>query len=253
MTSLSEYKNINNQIDLETRSTLSTPNSNTTIINTTDNNPTKLKHMQSQDKLNVKGRTIISFNSNSVMPLNILSNFNGCEITFDEIIYPSSEHAFQAHLIPKDKRNMYSVAGPYSKLNIETFRIFFPKLTDEKLINKVKYWERKSNVGILAKMASKPAHLSKHHGLVRTMISKEDAEELFKSILVCKFEQYPKFRNLIINTGTSYILEFDKSATRLEEKGLTSRWGGMIVNDMVVGNNQMGVLMMWLRDRSDSV
>jgi len=51
MTSLSEYKNINNQIDLETRSTLSTP---PTIINTTDNNPTKLKHMQSQDKLNVR-------------------------------------------------------------------------------------------------------------------------------------------------------------------------------------------------------
>jgi len=36
-----------NQIDLETRSTLSTPNDNATIINTTNNNPTKLKNFNS--------------------------------------------------------------------------------------------------------------------------------------------------------------------------------------------------------------
>jgi len=54
-----------------------------------------------------------------------------------------------------------------------------------------------------------------------------------------------------MNTGKSYILEFDKSATRLEKEGKVSRWGGMIVNNKVVGHNQMGGMMMWLRDGSD--
>ena len=207
--------------------------------------------MQSQNNRDVNGMTITSFNSNSVMPLNILSNFNGYEIKFDGIIYPSNEHAFQAHLIAEENRFLYSVEGPYSKLDVETFRHFFPKLTDDKLANKVTYWAKKSNVGILAKMASKPKNLSKHHNIVRIVISKEDCEELFKRILMCKFEQYLEFKRLIMNTGKSYILEFDKSATRLEKEDKVSRWGGMIVNNKVVGHNQMGGMMMWLRDGSD--
>jgi len=68
---------------------------------------------------------------------------------------------------------------------------------------------------------------------------------------MCKFEQYPEFKGLIMNTGKSYILVFDKSATRLEKEDKVSRWGGMIVNNKVVGHNQMGGMMMWLRDGSD--
>ena len=54
---------------------------------------------------------------------------------------------------------------------------------------------------------------------------------------------------VLLDTGDAYLLEFDKSARRLDQATPPRRvrWGGMVVDNMVFGDNQMGALLMEIR------
>jgi predicted NAD-dependent protein-ADP-ribosyltransferase YbiA (DUF1768 family) len=168
-----------------------------------------------------------------------LSNFHQCRVVFEGVTYPSSEHAFQAQRVPPWLRYLFSTEGPYADLDAG-FKKFFadPKKAEKKAA----YWRKKGNVGILAKMA-----INRMKDLVD--MTAERCAEVFFDILVAKYTQNEHLARVLLSTGDRYILEFDRGAGRAKRAGRTCRWGGIVEDGRVVGSNQMGALLMRVRDR----
>lgn len=196
--------------------------------------------MEPQHGKLVDENNIVKFFSNVKPPLNLLSNFFETKVVIDGRVYPSSEHAFQAMLsLDSDAFTLDSEIG---KLTPEACRyVGYP---NDKMHDKCKTWSKKKNVGILAKML-----ISKHDklGLKRT-VTCEECEALFKKILLEKFRTNSIARKVLLDTKDAYLYEFVKSSNRrFQKNGEIERWGAMIVDGKVVGDNQMGALMMWVR------
>ena len=77
----------------------------------------------------------------------------------------------------------------------------------------------------------------------------ERCAEVFFDILVAKYTQNEHLARVLLSTGDRYILEFDRGAGRAKRAGRTCRWGGIVEDGRVVGSNQMGALLMRVRDR----
>lgn len=112
----------------------------------------------------------------------------------------------------------------------------------EKVAKKVKYWQRKNAIGILAKIAANEKY-GKALGLgsVRMRyqlerLSPADERTLWLSLLRLKYAQNPPLLAILSATGTSLLIEFDRGASR------GSHWGGLwdAVRGQVVGENVMG-------------
>ena len=187
----------------------------------------------------------VSFNSNAKAPFNIISNFHGCVITLNGVIYPSAEHAFQAQLVTPEFRHFFSTTGPLASLR-SGFKTLMPKATDQFIEKKALYLGEKNNVGIVAKMASKRDFL-KRHGARKMDVGFDECCIIFKSVLMAKLEAFQAFREVLHGTGSKYLFEFSRDAERRSLKGTPIRWGAMIVDNKVIGHNQMGALMMSLR------
>ena len=111
---------------------------------------------------------------------------------------------------------------------------------------KCKRWSKKRNVGILAKML---IGIHKERGRTRAL-GRDECEALFKKILLDKFTRNAEARKVLLGTGDAYLCEFVRSSRkRFEKHGQVERWGGMIVDGKVIGENQTGALMMWVRSR----
>ena len=190
----------------------------------------------------------VYFFSNAKKPLNVLSNFHACEFTLGGVTYPSSEHAFQAQLIPPEYRYFFSTAGPLSTMR-SGFETLMPSSSKEAIDKKVLFWGKKNNIGILAKMASKRDYLLTDLGVYKKNIEFDECRIIFKSVLVARHDASAEFREVLEGTNNKYLLEFDRSAVRraLETPPHVNRWAGMIVDSKVIGHNQTGQLMMWLR------
>jgi len=189
----------------------------------------------------------VPFFSNAKDPFNGLSNFHACEFTLGGITYPSSEHAFQAQLVPPNYRHIFSVTGPLATLD-SGFRTLMPRAKEADIEKKVLFWGRKKNVGIVAKMASRRDYLLLNYGLRKADVGFDECRIIFKSVLVAKHDSSAEFRELLEGTGDKYLFEFDRAAERMSLKGSPLRWAAMIKDNRVIGHNQMGSLLMWLRD-----
>ena len=174
-------------------------------------------------------------------PHHRLSNFHACRVEFEGVVYPSSEHAFQAQRVsPRERRDLFSIEGPYADLDAG-FKNLFPR-DPEKAERKAAYWRKKDNVGILAKMI-----VNRTKNLIE--MNAERCAEVFFDVLMAKFAQNEHLRDVLASTGDRYILEFDRGAGRAKRAGRTSRWGGLVEDGRVVGSNQMGALLMRVRER----
>ena len=80
-------------------------------------------------------------------------------------------------------------------------------------------------------------------GLCRTHDFKS-TDQLWIDILTKKYS-IPHFEDLLKRTENIYILEFERGANTRPD---TTYWGGMIVNNNLVGYNQMGKYLMRVRD-----
>ncbi len=194
-----------------------------------------------------KGGEYIKFYSNATSPYNKLSNFyhikEGIEI--DGITYPSSEHAFQAQKYILSDRQRFSIDGDLGKVE-PGFTLVFPELKDkEKVEKKKKHWMKKENIGIIAKKATS-MKVGQKLKLTRldNFISTDD---LWIKILSKKFN-IPELRDILVGTGSIYLLEFDKSAKRNADEGKIVKWGGLIQDDILYGKNVMGIYLMKIRD-----
>ena len=174
-------------------------------------------------------------------PHHKLSNFHSCRVVFDDVEYPSSEHAFQAQRVPpRLRRELFSTEGSYADLDAGFGKLFGDS---EKAKKKAAHWRKKENVGVLARMVIKRM---KPKDLVE--MSAELCAEVFFEILTAKYAQNEHLRRVLLSTGDRYILEFDRGAGRAKRKGSKARWGGLVENDRVVGSNQMGALLMRVRE-----
>ena len=188
---------------------------------------------------------VYSFNSNAKFPFYKLSNFFASDVEFEGDTYPSSEHAFQAGLFPNEQRSILTKNGLFGSWSIEAFMHF--GFNRERAEKKMKYWSKKDQIGIYAKMYANRAKNKKD-------IGRDKCELLFKGILMAKYTQNHQLAEILLSTRDAYLMEFDKGAQKLwENKQIKHRWAGMIVNGKVVGNNQMGALHMWTRSELEKM
>ena len=198
-------------------------------------------HMEAQHGRLVDEKNVIQFFSNAKPPLNMLSNFFETEVVLDGKVYPSTEHAFQAQLSLHPE--VFTLTSEIGKLTPEACH--FVGFPESKMHAKCEFWSKKKNVGILAKML-----ISKHDKLgLKRRATREECEHLFKKILLEKFRKNSTARKVLLDTKDAYLYEFVRSSNkRFQKNGEIERWGAMIVDGKVVGDNQMGALMMWVRE-----
>lgn len=183
------------------------------------------------------GEIVINFWSNGKAPFHKLSNFafisSGIEV--DGEIYPSIEHAFQANKYIKEQRPRFSINGDLGSW--DGIKLVVKDGEDE---GKLKYWGKKNNIGYIAKMAT-----SKKIGVKLGLIRDDNyrpTDELWIKLLTKKYS-IKEFGDILKSTDDIYLLEFDNRARRNN-----SFWGGIIQNNTLYGNNQMGKYLMEIRE-----
>ena len=156
----------------------------------------------------------------------------------DEVcIFPTSEHLFKACMSPRHVRD-FIVGGPIDELSEAGFAYVGVPAADR--AKKVKHWGRTDAVGVLARMHGNNLE---EQGEKRS-VSGEQCYSMFKRILYAKYKQDHRAYEALKCTGDKLLLEFDRSAARTGN----ARWGGLIKDDRIVGANQMGALLMEVRD-----
>ena len=188
-----------------------------------------------------EGELVINFWSNGKVPFHNLSNLASIPdgINYDGIIYPSTEHAFQAQKYIQNQRQRFSITGDLGVWN--GLRLVYKTEEYEK---KYKYWSKKANIGIIAKMATNEK-IGKKLGLIRDE-NFHSSDELWMKILGKKYS-IKYFGDLLKSTGDIYLLEFDRGAKH-RFAGSNCFWGGLICNNALYGNNQMGKYLMEIRN-----
>jgi len=162
----------------------------------------------------LKGELVINFWANGKRPFNELSNLthipDGIEI--NGIKYASIEHAFQSLKYIEEQRSRFSVDGDLG--GWDGLRLVVKPSEFDK---KYKFWSKKNNIGIGAKIATNKK-IGEKLGLIRDANFKS-TDELWIKILKKKYS-IDYFSNLLKSTGDIYLLEFDRHA-----KNRDSFWG----------------------------
>ena len=94
---------------------------------------------------------VLNFWANGKSPYKNMSNFAYISdgIEYDGLLYNSTEHMFQAQKYIKEQRIRFSINGDLGNWN--GLKLVFKVEEYEK---KYKYWAKKNNIGIIAKMAT---------------------------------------------------------------------------------------------------
>ena len=195
----------------------------------------------------VPGEVVINFWSNGKPDFYKLSNFQyiegGIQPFDDQLVFPSTEHAFQSRKYVAKDRARFSVNGDLGQ--VDGFKLVFREKEYEK---KQKYWMKKGNVGVIAKVATNKT-VGKRLGLEIDPDFKS-TDELWMQILQCKYDKEP-FKQLLKKTEDLYLLEFDRGAYHRFCPGPSSSpafWGGLIIQNALWGKNKMGKYLMQIRD-----
>ena len=188
-----------------------------------------------------RNELVLNFWSNGKSPFHNLSNFASIPdgIYYDDIIYSSTEHAFQAQKYIQSHKQRFSITGDLGGWN--GLKLVYKPEEYEK---KYKYWSNKGNIGIIAKMATNEK-IGKKLGLIRDE-NFNSTDELWIKILEKKYS-IKYFGELLKSTDDIYLLEFDRGANN-KYKNYKSFWGGLICNNTLYGNNKMGKYLMEIRN-----
>jgi predicted NAD-dependent protein-ADP-ribosyltransferase YbiA (DUF1768 family) len=194
------------------------------------------------DRAYIIGEPVLKFWSNGSPDFYKLSNFQyiegGIQPFDDQLVFPSTEHAFQSRKYVVKDRARFSVNGDLGI--VSGFSLVFREKEYEK---KQKYWMKKWNIGIIAKMAT-----NKTVGRRLKLEIDPDfksTDELWLEILPCKYNKEP-FKQLLKSTLDIYLLEFDRGAYHRFGVSLAF-WGGNIIQNDLWGQNQMGKYLMQVR------
>lgn len=170
--------------------------------------------------MKVNDSNLLRFYSNAKDPYYKLSNFYSVKMEYEDLIYPSLEHAYLAQFFPLKTRKKFTIKGEYSDKD------------DTKYTNMFK---KKKMIGILAKKYGKKENNY-------TNMDMEDRTKLMYKLLKIKYQD-EELRDLLLSTGNKYLLEFGRNADK------NSYWNGKVVNNKIVGENTLGILLMKLRKK----
>lgn len=182
-----------------------------------------------------------------------LSNFSDAPFELWNQKWPSSEHAYQAaYRCEKESWPKFASDGELGSLG-RGLPLVFKK---DEVAKKSQHWGAKKNrpamVGIVAKMAVKPERAAKLGLKLRRFSDDErdlgEIKKLFTEILLAKYRANSSARAKLLATGKKQLVEFDRGAKRLADKGRPPLWTGLVQDGEVVGRNLMGELMMEVRE-----
>jgi len=118
--------------------------------------------------------------------------------------------------------------------------LFFPKDTEKK----IKYWNKKDMIGVIAKMSVNPKYYKKTKLPPKIKVR----QDIFYDILTEKYKEGSPLRQYLMNTGDKYLIEFSRSGQTHPDR---NRWAGMAVSTkegyLIYGDNRMGVCLMYIR------
>jgi len=151
----------------------------------------------------------------------------------------------------------FTTTGRFGLLTQEAFEAmgFSPLEASKKLV----HWTRKLNIGIVAKMAVHPSrsaslglHLSNVEG--NEPGREEETWHWWLAVVSLKARQSVGFRIWLLGVpATSYLCEFDRSATRQPDQVF---WGGCFDKQrprVLYGRNVMGRILMRVRTRQQGL
>jgi predicted NAD-dependent protein-ADP-ribosyltransferase YbiA (DUF1768 family) len=180
------------------------------------------------------------FHSNARVPLNKLSNFNLCKIkgVIDNEIYifPSAEHYYLAHFM-KNKNDIKKLEIGSEFSEYKSLKYFFK---EDKIPNKIKYWSKKNNIGIIAKMIKN--NPDKVNIILKTITHKEK-EIIWTKIITDKYTQNEEHQKILLDTSDKLLIEFGKGSKK------DSYYTAKVVDDEIIGKNYMGKKLMEIRKK----
>lgn len=164
--------------------------------------------------------------------------------------FASSEAAWQAlKALNYETFLRFTTKGDLGKLSLAFFQRLYPKNPD-KALKKFNSWTRKLADGIVAKIAANPKHAKKlglrpgvDMNYEREHLSPTTENKVWMTLLGLKYRQNPSLKDRLLLTGSKILVELEPGA----KKG-HAHWGGLVVDNAVVGENKMGQYMMKIRE-----
>lgn len=180
-----------------------------------------------------------------------LSNLYQCDILWDGNVYCSVEHVYVSLKFIKEDRCRFMKGGDlgsFDGLLIHKNIFYSNTLSEEDVIKKISYWEKRKCIGIIAKLSGNVKN-AKKLGLTFDGDNKSNKakEMIFMRILRIKF-QNEFFKNILKETNGLELIEFGKSCKRNFDSGIHEQWCGLVDNGVVYGQNKMGKLLMKVRN-----
>ena len=184
----------------------------------------------------IQGESVCLFKADKAIPLCYLSNFAEVEsgITYQGIVYPTVEHAYQAQKFLPECRPLFSLTGMYGNPTDHFDRgwnaYFKAKTPTKKNINgdvekkKNSQYAKKRTMGVLAKMVNtlsrKPRKLEALNLKLDPHWNFNDAhEKMWLDLLRSKYRD-PKMKEHLLATNHDYLIEYQK----MEKKKVNGRW-----------------------------
>ena len=173
------------------------------------------------------------------------SNFGTSRIKLADREFASAEALFQATMKP-DEVDSFTSTGLYGTASQRAFvALGYPA---DKARQKATRASRRKIDGVTAKL-----RINQLHRMKKTRRHTAEAcARIFWEIQLLKYRQNPLARKALEATGDAILLEFVRSTERRLKKNPhdVERWGGMLVSSprRIVGCNQMGALLMAVRD-----
>ena len=172
------------------------------------------------------------------------------------VVYPSSEHAYQALLAADDaSARMFEEGGRFA--DWECFKTWPVKSkrseddgvkTMDDFQKKCKAWRGQGSIGIIAKMVSNMDRRLLASGFGANLVMKKDVSRfditLWLFILEQKYVPDATATAVLLGTGKKVLIEFDRMAAK---RG--SFYGGLVQNGELHGRNKMGILLMIVKQR----
>ena len=179
--------------------------------------------------------------------VSLLSNLAlGPMFEFEGLSFFTAEHAYMAHRVDAESRERFSVTGDLGcfenmKKNPKTMAWWLKLAFNKKGKN---FWEVNSMDGQIAKQATKEdaCKILKLKIVTKTLPSNDEEWELWKFILSAKFAANANARDVLLASDNCLLVETARFQPEL------SKWGGLVKNGVLLGNNTMGRYLCRVRE-----
>jgi predicted NAD-dependent protein-ADP-ribosyltransferase YbiA (DUF1768 family) len=222
---------------------------------------TSMEGLEASDCVDTQSETVSQDNVQyfgSGAGIREFSNFYELDrpIVIDGEQFITTEHYYQSKYRCA-KKSQPEFVFPHGILS--TFEGGISHVVDKKeeIQKKRKFWGAKKNrrpmAGIVAKMAVNP-NRAKRLGITLSRARDDPADlslikSLFERALYAKFSGDAELRKMLVDTGDTILVEFDRTAGRQTKVGKPPLFTGLFKDSHIHGKNLMGHLLMGVRKK----